>query len=359
MAKSIAEILGYETLTRAVQDPRNGLPTANLPAGFFNLTVPVAGQVSSYMKTPTTRETAKLTGYESPSREGNPVGMTKVPVTLIHAKEHRNYGAILLTQINNMEDTRAQRMAEQEIGRQTLELRRKFSNLRRNAVYSMLGLGHIYFNSNGDLLHSSSGNAVDVSYSPVTGNANIGTWNTTSADIAGKLWAIKQAYNQDHGLNITDVIYGKNIVNYLALNDSFKSLINGNQGFAASFGANKVPNGFQDLTWWSGHDIWMEDKDGTNRLLIGNNQVTFLAQPSPEWYEMQEGSYIVPTDIGNVAGDAQAALSNFNEVNGMFSYATITNDPPGIKQVVGDTFLPVAKVPGSLRICTDVTAAAS
>jgi len=42
----------------------------------------------------------------------------------------------------------------------------------------------------------------------------------------------------------------------------------------------------------------------------------------------------------------------FPEIFGMFSYATVTADPPTVKQYAGDTFLPVICVPKSIFIAT-------
>jgi len=78
----------------------------------------------------------------------------------------------------------------------------------------------------------------------------------------------------------------------------------------------------------------------------------FTPDPSPEWWEVIQGTYPIPSDIGNVSNDAMASLRNVSVEPGMFSYAHVLSDPVTIKHLAGDTFLPVIKVPNAVVIAT-------
>ena len=57
------------------------------------------------------------------------------------------------------------------------------------------------------------------------------------------------------------------------------------------------------------------------------------------WWTCFEGSVPVPKSL-DVQRDPMAAISSFEIVYGIFSYAAIKMDPPGIDVFHGDTFLP-------------------
>jgi hypothetical protein len=82
----------------------------------------------------------------------------------------------------------------------------------------------------------------------------------------------------------------------------------------------------------------------TGTYLPNDDTVIFTPDPEPDWWDVLEGSYLVPREIG-VAEDAMAALDDMETVYGMFNYGVVTTDPPTVKLVGGDTFLPVNKVP--------------
>lgn len=362
MAKSIEELIGYETLTRAIQDPANGLPTTALPAGFFTLTTPVEGFHSHFLKTASTRKTATISAYGAPSRPANHESEVEVPITLIHSIEHQTHGPEILSKLLDTGSAVKQMKAAAIIGQRQANFRQRFANLRTAAVYSALALAKIHFDGVGNLLPSSSGAKISVDFGTSANNLNntgIGAWNTTSTDVAGQIIDEKERMEKTTGLTFSHCLYGSNILQYLALNDSLKNLINGNQGFAAGFIANEIPAGFLGMTWWRSNRMWFQDQNGTNQDFFGDNSVVFFPDPSPAWYELQEGSYVVPTNLGALYNDSTGALGSLAEVQGMFAYAKVSDNPVGIQHIMGDTFLPVVKIPDCLRIVTDVTSAAT
>jgi len=164
------------------------------------------------------------------------------------------------------------------------------------------------------------------------------------------------------GLAFRHCIYGKGVPQMLANNTAFSTFIQGSPALSQAFATNRVPNDFGQtgLTWWPGDDMWFQDASGTIQNWMGDNTIVLIPDPSPDWYEVQRGTYVIPAgSVGTVYGSAaEAAPGSFVEMTGRFSYATVSHDPPGIGQIVGDTYLPVIKVPGALRVVEDVTASA-
>lgn len=364
MALPIESVLGIDQLTGLVADPMGGVPTPTMPAGFLTTTRQVPQRTSYYQRVTHLRSTAQLTDPDAPSKPSKQGNAGKIPVTLAHYREFDLHGPELMMQLLSPGSDMIQQMGVREIGRKTMNLNRRFDNARIATISSAILTGHIYFDGQGNLLPSSSGSVTDVDFNVPTNNTNnknIGGWDTTSTDIAGQIADERRRLNQLTGLRYNHVVYGTNIPNYLGLNDSFKEYIKGSPALSQAFAANQIPQNFvaAGLTWWDCTDKWYEDADGTIQNWVPDDGIVLLPDPTDDWYEIQEGPYIIPEDLGSVYGGAESAVSGFAMVSGRFSYAMKSTDPPGIKQIVGDTFLPVIKVPGAIRRVADVTQAAT
>jgi hypothetical protein len=103
------------------------------------------------------------------------------------------------------------------------------------------------------------------------------------------------------------------------------------------------------MTWVPAYDAFFEDQNGVLQSLVGDDQVVFTPEPTPDWIGWLEGTYPVPTGVGTVSTDGATALRNsVTTAAGMFAYGLISTDPVTIKMVAGDTFLPVLKVPKAI-----------
>lgn len=358
---AIETILGIETLTGVVANPANGVPVTHLPPAFLSTRVSVPSVNSSYHRVTHVRKTAPLTDLNSPSKSVDTPNAGKVSVTLATSLTNISIGPELFMRLNDTNGA-VQERAIAEVGRRSIEHRRLHDNTRISFVNSMLATGRIYFNGAGELLPNSSNSAYSVDYSVPANNLNntgIGAWNTSSTDIIAQIEDEKVRLQQLTGLTFRHCIYGKNIPGYLVGNDDVTKFINNNPALQNPFAQRMIPNGLLDLTWWRGNDMWYEDATGTMRNWCGDNTIILFPEPSSDWYEIQEAPYLIPNDQ-RIFGSIEAAVTGgFTTAPGMFSYAYTTIDPGGAKQVVGDIFLPVLKVPGALRIVTDVTQAAT
>ena len=80
---------------------------------------------------------------------------------------------------------------------------------------------------------------------------------------------------------------------------------------------------------------------------FGGDDIVFTPDPSPEWWEVKEGTYPVPVAF-NITGDMMQQIQSLRQAAGAFSYCVLVDDPVSIKHMAGDTFLPVLKVPAAI-----------
>ena len=344
MAVDLQTILGVKQLTTTINNVAGGVPN-RLPPGFLTTTRPVEGDQATYMKIDNTRKTARQQSYGGPPKPADQVGRTEVPVKLIHSLEDQNHKPHTL--LNLLDDNGAkQAMGAAEVGRQTGEFARRFQNLRLGAIYSMLTLGLIYFDADGDLLPSSSGAVISIDFSVPAANQNqaggiIGTtWATDSVDIVGDVIALKEAALKATGLMPVHALYGANIPEYLFSNTVLNAMISRNASLNAVAAQGVVPP-ILGMQWWDMTGAFYEDADGTNRDFWGGDALVLIPEVSRDWYELLEGSLPVATALGNVGGEATDMLTDIELITGMFSLATVGQAAPAtINQIAGDTFLP-------------------
>lgn len=365
MSSPIDQIIGFQNLTALVQNPVGGVPDL-LPPGFTTASPRKChGKTANWVEVAGTRQTARLVQYGSPSVRRGLSGVSDRSAIMMHTFEHILHPASILMQLRNLENTDAQRMGQQTVAFESNNFGQYFKNLRLSTIYSMLTLGHIYYDGSGNLLPTSSGAVTDVNFRVPTGNTGqldvlgagaiiSASWATSTTDIAGQLESIHAAAVKLTGYPLQHAFYGANIRKYLNTNDSVKEMLKTDSAMANSFRQNVIPEMF-GLQWHPMTKAFFADSAGTNQSWWSGDMVVFTPEPSPDWYELLEGTYAVPTNINVADGDAAAAaVAGLREVPGMFSYAKVLDDPPSIKQVGGDTFLPVPKVIGSYMIA-DVT----
>lgn len=363
MAKTLRAILGGEVLSGVIRDPSNGISPDVLPPGFSRVTRRVVGNVAHYRKVAGNRQTARLVQYGSPSRRRMLKGVSEKTATLIHTFEHEMHEPLTLQNLMQMESEALQLQGQQEIDRQVVDFNAYFNNLRVAAIYSALALGAVYFDEEGNLLPSAAGAFTTVDFEIPAGNRNqldwdgngdiiAAVWSADGTDITGQVAALRLAAKKTTGYPIVHAFYGTNVPEYLFSNTILGNLISlGGDAYTTAAMKGMIPNGLLDLQW---HPIsecaWFEDQNGVMRDFVDANTVIFTPEPSADWWEFIEGSYIIPTDVGAISADASAALGNVQTVYGKFSYAKVLDDPVTIKHNAGDTFLAVPKVPRAIWI---------
>lgn len=360
MAQTLQQILGGINKLATVQSVLAGLPNV-LPPAFLTPGQRVIGKTLAYDKISGQRQSARTNQYGAPARIVDQLGRTKAAVNMLHTFEAQNHDPLILQNLMRQDSEIIQALAVDEIMRQTREFLARFRNLRLGAVYSMLANGKIWLDGNGNLLFTSSGAVEAVDYSVPANNQNqingiiSASWATASTDIVGNVNAIKRAALQTTGYPLKHAFYGKNIAGYILGNTNASKLIQSNPALQnALYNTGEIPNGFCDLQWHPVHESFGLTGAGSVTEWFGGDAVVFTPEPTPDWYELAEGSYLTPSNLGLVAPTAESIANSLNQVFGMFNYATVSHNPATIQQFAGDTFLPLLKN-GSAVFIADVT----
>jgi len=356
MAKTLEQILGYKTLTGIMQSPLGGVPSV-WDERFFTTTKEIDGDTADMIVVNATRQNAPTVAYGSASRRVNPEVVSGRSGKCIHSFYNMVHKTSTLTALRNMDDANQQRKAQQYIDMQTVEARRRGENLRISALNSIFRYGALYIDANGNLLPSSSGAAMTVDMQVPTNNKNqcnsaiSASWATAGTDILGNLSNIKKAAVQNSGRQIRRAYYGSDIPKYLRGNTDIKAMMTSDSAMSASLRQNKIPAGFgiEGIEWIPLDVAFFVDSENVVREWFPSDFIVFTPEVDQSWYEMQEGSYLVPGDI-NTASDAQEALASMETVYGMGSYAKLDHDPVSLKQYFFDTFLPVLRDPAAVYL---------
>lgn len=358
MSKSIESILNFKNLTGIIQNPKGGVPNV-LPPAFITRGRTVRGKSATWFEVTGNRQTARLVQKNAPSVRRNLKGVTERSATMLHTHEHVIHDSNVLEQLKNMDNPTAQEFGMQTIATETAQAGLYVDNLLLSSVYSVLSKGAIYFDGDGNLLPTSSGAVTTVDFSVPANNQNqlngiIGaSWATNTTDILGDLQAINRVAAQTTGYMLEHAFYGENILGYLLNNDQVQEMLKTRSDMAGAFMQGVIPNGFMNMQWHPMSLAFFNDANGTNQAWFGADQVTFTPSPTPDWYEVFQGTHAIPTSVG-VASTVDDAVRNIQEVGGKFSYAKVIDDPVGIEHHYGDTVLPTLKVPGAIFIA-DVT----
>lgn len=182
-------------------------------------------------------------------------------------------------------------------------------------------------------------------------------WTDPTADIAGQLYEINQAYTRIHGRALKHIWINSTTFNYIQNNIGLKGI--GGDAFTvfSSLGRglrqNMSREGIKDagfcvvfraipLFMFHVYDGVLSsdgEMDGPsvaeNALLIPDNRAIFLPDPDPEWEGLIDGSEVV---LPETHGEAYVA-------QGFATWATRVIDPPGYELKFLDNYLPVLYIP--------------
>jgi hypothetical protein len=353
MAKTLEQVLGYVALTGTIKATTTGLPFP-MPEGFMTTKKQVVGDMGRYTQITGTRRTARLAMYGSPAVKRELKDVAYKDVKLLHSFEEQTLPPLLMQMLRNYDNYDLQKLGIDEVGRQVGEFKQLFQNLRVASILLALGTGKLYFDGSGNLLPSSSGNVVSVDFGMSANNQNqlngilSTTWKSAIADIPLQLRKLRQQARQLTGYPLKYAFYGENVPSYLTNNDYVQDYLARNPTMQAKFlESADLPAGLFGFDWIPVYESFFEDSTGTNQTIFNADNVIFTPEVSADWYEMMEGSYMVPTTL-NIVTDAAAAMASMTQVFGQFGYGAVTHNPPTVNTYYGDTFLPVIKVPNAV-----------
>lgn len=357
MSIALEQILGYIPLTEALRVTASGVPNP-FPKELF-VTPPanrVMGDRAKYVRISGERRTAKRAKYGSPAVRRSLRDVGDASIRLLH--DHESFGVDMMV----LQQLRSFEKYEQDQGLdwlryQLTEAGRRQQNTRVITTASMLRYGAIYWDSNGNLLPSSSGADANMTASvaiPATHQNQINgqisaSWALANTDIPSQIEGLKRYMLEETGMELNACLYGKNLATYIRANNFCQAFLSRNPGFNDEMlRTNAIPDGLFGIEKWIPVYTSFYEKDDTGTIAeIWNDDlgvfIPNVDQPDKmHWWWHGEGSFPVPRSI-DVQRDPMSAIKNFDLVYGMGSYAIPTASPPSFEVYHFDTFLPVIR----------------
>lgn len=361
MAKSIEALLGLPALMGIVEETTNALPQEKiLPEGFKKMTREVIGDTAEATLTKGQRKTSRLIQYNAPPVGAGLETIAIQPWKLMHTSEELPIDPVTMQRLRQYDSWELQNLGMEEIGRQIGLFVQKMANLESTTTLMMLMNGICYFDSNYNLLPSSSGSTYSVTMSipatnqgqlpagPSSANLITASWATTSTDIPLQVRNIKKFAHQYSGYEPEICLYGANIPSYIQTNSytqDYLSRYPTMNNYLMDTG--EIPNGFMGLDWVPAYKAFFEDQNGTNQAFVGDDAAVFVPKPNKNWWEMILGSMQIPKTIDQIL-NVDSAMSNVEIKYGKYTYAHFERKPIRLDIVAGHTFLPTIKVPAAV-----------
>jgi Phage major capsid protein E len=351
--KALEDIIGYVPLTGSIRTTVSGIPDP-LPPAFRTTTRDVLGDATRWIQRTGQRQTARRVEYGAPPLNTPLKEIGAKDAKLLHFYEQIRLPMLQYQSLRAYDNYAVQRMGEQEVQEQTDLFRDRFTNVETAAILMTLAKGILYFDANGNLLPTSSGAILSVTFQMNANNQNqlngvISTsWaSIATADVPAQLRALKQRARFLTGYPIKYAFYGKNVPGYLANNALVQPYLARALEKRQEWLQNaEIPDGLFGLTWVPAYEAFYEDYTGTNQGIFGDDAVVFTPEPSMQWWELQLGSFPVPKSI-DITGPA-GAPDNFELVYGRFGYGQLVRNPPTADVYYGHTFLPIIKNPDAV-----------
>lgn len=350
---TLQQILGYVSLLPVVEKVKTGVPNP-FPPSLMVSNSKVEGDSGRYVETSGTRQTARANQYGSSARRRVMRGIGSRDVKLVSSYEELPIPPLVLQQLRNYDNPQIMEMGRQEVVRQIKQFTTVFQNLRIACTGLVLGYGRFGFDADGNLLLDSgySGAAEQVTFNVPAGNQStiggtITGWSQVTTDIPGQIRALKLKALQTTGYPLKHVFYGINVPTFVNANNLMSEYLARNPRENADFLATGEIGNLFDLVWHPVYTSFFADTNDANQTIWGSDLATFTPEIDPQWWDVIEGSSLIPTSI-NIITDGLALLNNLKQVWGMYAYGKVTDNPVGITQFMGDLFLACLKNPNAI-----------
>lgn len=360
MAKDLDAILGSTALAGLVESIKPGLPVG-LPAGFYTVskeTTDPSGAVQ-YDYVEGTKQLATLVRYNGKSAARNTSGIDTRIVKAMFSAEHLPINPTQLLNLRQPGSNTVEAIARREVDRRVAEARQLQQNLRNTAVHATLLDGILYFDSVGNLLPNSTGSQYNIDWSVPASNQNqltdisgsgiiTASWATAGTDIIGNINTIKTTAILRTGYELTTAVYGSAILGYLLGNTAASTLMQSNSMLTTDISnSGEIPNGFMGLNWVRGDRFFFRDSGATARLMVASDEVIYLPDPDPSWYDFVQTPYLYTQNEGLSEG---GQIGDIVTQIGPSMQAKVTSDPVAAEIIYRDAFLPVLNVPSAIYI---------
>ncbi len=364
MSTRLNQLFGSNLITTQITSPEGGLPDG-FPTGFMTTTKQVSGNMTSWDVMGETRDTGTVTGYGNPATRRNLASKSKGKAILMHFNDEIGMGQEMLNDILNSMGENDEKGVE-EVARQTARAATILKNTRVATIISMLAGGTISVAPDTSV---DKGRIVDSSYAgavthadlgiPAANLTNLGGIITAKWDIAGTAIATQmEAIQRQRMINGTPTLkycgYGPGVSDALQNNTIVANMLRtGRINFDISTG---IIEGLWGMTWYPLTGNFLKSSSAGAYTNPFAKKVVLHPEPSRDWYELHEGSYVIGGPGTPAVGtNAMDILRSMTKVKGAFTFARLETNPANIIHTFGDTFLPVLYQPSAIFIPTVLT----
>lgn len=352
---SIENIIGLAPLTQALRATTSGIPDP-FPAEFSAVKPSnrILGDRAKWTRIIGARTTAKLAAHGAPGRRVPLMPVSQVPVRMLYTAMEFQIDVNMLARLQAFEKY-VQDEGIDFLRYNIEEIGKRMANTRIVCKASMLRFGAIYWDSDGNILPSSSGAAFSYSCNVPANNQNqlngiiAAPWSLSNTDIMGHIRRLKQQSAQDTGLVPQHVMYGLNIPYYFQTNATLQAYLSRNSSWRDTLvDTGDIPANFGGIKRWTNvSHAFFEDQNGTNQTLWDSDLCVFTPEMgSPDkmdWWAMMEGSAAALRGFGAHA-DPMSALANCKQEYGQSGWSLPTLAPPlAVTCYFQDSFLTVIK----------------
>ena len=365
---TLQEILGTPRLIERVNMIKPGLAADLLPDAFYSTTVNITGNVGSYDRTIGERRAARTTRYSAPSQAQESLGVSNIPVNLLHAAEHIAISPNVMLMLREEGNDKLQARGIMELARRLADQKQRFTNLRTLAIQLMLSTGKLYAGVAGTLQTTSTSAMTSADFGIPAGNQGqlnvfsagpiiTASWATVGTSIQTQIRNLKIAARRLTGFPIKHAFFGVNVMTYLLNNTEYSTYFRHNSAAQDALKRGEIPDALASLTWHPMGEAFMLNEGvpqggavleaGTTAGIWDPDLVVFTPEIDGSWYDMIQGSELLPDGMWE-GKSAQEILDSMEEVFGLGVYAKLEDDPVQLKSIMVDTFLPVIKVPKAI-----------
>ncbi|MCE5281961.1 MAG: major capsid protein [Deltaproteobacteria bacterium] len=323
------DLLRQPTLTDMIRDfdTDGGLKLVN--AGILP-EKSVVGQSITWDIERAQRDVAQFEGKHSKSTPRKLSVIGQRAANLARSFKSTQIAGSYLMDLRNPGTMDRQRIAQDEVGRETLQLRNVFDRQDEFMIAGAIqGLLNITIDG---IAHSIDyGFAADHKFAPATPAANIPTlWSDPTADVIDDLTRILKRVALDSGAALSDAWTSRDVIAAILKNNAFLNYFGQTPAGAEAIRTGTI-SGFFGLNWHVYEGTYQND-GGPVTLHVPAEKIIFTPPARPENY------MAVGTDV---AKDGEA----LTEVQGLYEYSTVTDDPPGINLFAGKVRLPIIRRP--------------
>lgn len=354
---SIAAIQDPDFLTAAYQ--KSASIHANNPLFDFyerkGMVEERTGDIIEMLAFEDTRRAAPVNRRGSPARTLDMQGVEKVYFTPIHAFNEIDTPVEVLEFIQMPDSPIAEEKGMLALRRQFDLFGKRHSVLRAVSLAKALTGGLIYFDTDGNILESSSGAAISIdlgvaaTHKSQLAHASNGSsdiidvaWDSASAKILRDLEQIREAAEYDKAPMPKHVWMHTAAKQWFRDNTELKSFLTLNSPLALQAVNDFLPQNELQLGDWTFHftaTTYVGADGSTVRPLIPKTGAIITPDPGDgDWLRQFETSELIPSEEG-ITGSLEEAMGRFDKKFGDFAYFKVRDNPGGLSMRMGMNFL--------------------